>query len=238
MVKKRNFFSHFFEVIFYIAYTISVYYMSHLSIGEDIVIDNTYRLFSIVFIAATFGFFRNDNIEILKEMLKSGFILIFCQLIDKYLLGQSFDAEKLVYVIVAQIVWQSLSFVFAYIYRSNMKDHGRYVNILLAISISVLFLLIVVFELNIYASIIAFSVVFLFVGLCFYLKNEKEKQEIKERLEAEEKKKQEIERKEKQEKIEWQEKYKKLKSENEQFRKEKNLVKTKGKRKNRRLSKK
>ena len=83
-MKRRSFFSHLLEVICYIAYTVSVYYMSHLIIGGDIVIDDRYRMFSIIFIMSTFFYFRNENVEILKEILKSGFILIFCQLIDAF----------------------------------------------------------------------------------------------------------------------------------------------------------
>ena len=70
--KKRwqNFGKHFLEVVSYIAYTVSVYYMSHTYIGKEFIADDKYRLFTFMFIGATFIYFKGNSIEIFKEMIK------------------------------------------------------------------------------------------------------------------------------------------------------------------------
>lgn len=230
-MERRGRLHHFVEVVSYIIYTVSIYYLSHFSIGKEPIIDDTYRIFVFCFMASTCAFFKGENIEIIKEMLKSGGILILCQAIDGFLLGNEMDYRTFIYIFITQIIWQLTSFIFAYFYNSNLQMHGKYTSRLLTICLSVLFILLFVFKLKPIICIALFTLTLFWVGYTYYIKN---KIDMRQALREIEESKQ-IEAKKEQQK----EKEKKklinensvLKEENKKLRAKLNLIETKKKRK-------
>ena len=228
---KRSKWSHFIEVVSYIVYTVSVYYVSHLDLKNEVFIDDRYRVFCFCFITSTFLYFKSESLEIFKEMIKSGCILISCQCIDAFFYAKGTDLETFMYIIVSQVVWQLLSFVFAYIYNSNMKEHGKYTNRLLVICLAVLFVSTVLIKLNVFICIMIFAGVYFVFGYRYYIRNMKERK--KEKAKAEEVKQNMLkaEREKEQEKKELIEKNIALNEENKKLKAQLQLINKKNRRK-------
>ena len=151
------------EIISYSGYTIIIYYLCRYVDTENI--DNTYRLFALLFIAFTIFLFGNNLKEVIKEVSKCTVILIITAIIDFCFTSNVNSIRDTVSIFSHQIIWQFLSFMLIVINCNSYKLHGRYtfrLNIMLLVYLA---LVVFVWKLDIIIGWIVAVVIFLFLGL-------------------------------------------------------------------------
>lgn len=183
------------EVLLYIVYTVSVYYMVYLGVEKEVVTDNTYRIFMTLYIFSAFLYFKGSTREIRNEMIKSNGILTCCEIIDSYFFEKHIDLKVLAYIFVCQLLFHVVAYFFVRFYRSCTNDHGRYTNRLLWICMGSFLTSMFIF--NVVVSVIIFVVVLFSVGFRYYNKNQKEKKQAEQEAEELKQKQQKAEREEK-----------------------------------------
>lgn len=222
------------EVLLYIVYTVSVYYIVYMGVEKEVVIDKTYRVFVALFVSSAFLYFKGSTREIRNEMIKSNGILACCKIIDDYFFEKHVDLKVLAYIFVLQLLLHVVAYFFVCLYRSWTNDHGRYTNKLLWICMVSFLIPLFAFD-NVVVSFIVFGVVFLSVGYSYNKRNKKEKRQAEREAEELKQKQQKAEREEKKRMEDLTKKVESLSEEVREYRTKLLRYERKGKRKQKRL---
>lgn len=177
------------EVISYIMWSISIWYLGYFQCSGAENINASYRVAVWFYMLSAFLFYKDSYREVTKEIIKSAIILTATNIMQFSLVGNG-DVNNLVKLIVAQVLYQILAYVFVYIIKKSKELHGRYTLFLQTIFMFVLGILLFIFNLSIMASLVCAASVDLLIGYSFFKKlsiEKANKEEEKKQIEKKEK---------------------------------------------------
>lgn len=178
------------DVISYIGWSISVWLLVYFQLNTKS-IDGTYRFTIWMFVLFGCLFYKDSYKEITKEIIKSGVILIGTNILELYLVGDII-AIKIFNMVIAQVLYQILAYVFVFFIRKSKELHGKYTNRLVFLYLLVLGILLFIIKFEVIYSLICTSIISLIIGYFYYKKyciEKLEQKEMEDCLERERKRK-------------------------------------------------
>jgi len=190
------------DVISYIGWSISVWLLVYFQLSMK-AIDGAYRFTIWMFVLFGCLFYKDSYKEITKEIIKSGVILIGTNILELYLVGD-ITAIKIFKLVIAQVLYQILAYVFVFFIRKSKELHGKYTNRLAVLYLLVLGILLFIIKFEVIYSLICTSIISLIIGYFYHKKYciEKFKQKEMEDCLERERKRKENEKREMKKKIE------------------------------------
>ncbi|WP_147403019.1 hypothetical protein [Roseburia sp. AM23-20] len=178
------------DIISYIGWSISVWLLVYFQLNMN-TIDDTYRL--VVWMFVFFGclFYKDSYKEVTKEIIKSGVILIGTNILELYLVGD-ISGIKIFKLVLAQVLYQILAYLFVFFIRKSKEFHGRYTDRLVVLYLLVLGFLLFVIKLEIICALICTSIISLIRGYFYYKRcclEKRRQKELEDHLEREHKEK-------------------------------------------------
>ncbi|WMJ81443.1 hypothetical protein RBU49_04090 [Clostridium sp. MB40-C1] len=178
------------EVISYIMWSISIWYLGYFQCSGAENINEGYRVAIWFYMLSAFLFYKDSYREVTKEIIKSAIILTATNIMQ-FSLAANGNVNNLVKLIVAQVLYQLLAYGFVWFIKKSKEVHGRYTLWLQTIFMFVLGILLFIFNVDIAVSLVCTVCLNLLIGWHFFIKWNIEKANMdkeKKQIEKEEKK--------------------------------------------------
>ena len=177
------------DVISYIGWSISVWLLVYFQLNAK-AIDGTYRFTIWTFVLSGCLLYKDSYKEITKEIIKSGVILISTNILELYLVGD-ITGIKVFKLVLAQVLYQILAYVFAFFIRKSKELHGKYTDRLVVLYLLFLGLLLFIIKIEVVYALICTSIISFIIGYFYYKKycleklkqKENEIREMKQKIE-------------------------------------------------------
>lgn len=156
------------DVISYIGWSISVWLLVYFQLNAK-AIDGTYRFTIWTFVLSGCLLYKDSYKEITKEIIKSGVILISTNILELYLVGD-ITGIKIFKLVLAQVLYQILAYVFAFFIRKSKELHGKYTDRLVVLYLLFLGLLLFIIKIEVVYALICTSIISLIIGYFYYKK--------------------------------------------------------------------
>lgn len=170
---KENIKSSILEVVSYIMWSISIWYLCYFQCLDAQNINIGYQIAIWFYMLSAFLFYKDSYGEVTKEIIKS-FVILTATYVMLFYLNDSTDVKTIVTMLVTQLLYQLLAYFFVWIIKRSKQLHGKYTLILQAIFMLVLGILLFIFHQEILFSLICASLVALFLGWKFHIRFSRE----------------------------------------------------------------
>lgn len=156
------------DVISYIGWSISVWLLVYFQLNAKSV-DGNYRFTIWIFVLFGCLLYKDSYKEITKEIMKSEIILIGTNILELYLVGD-IASIKIFKLVLAQVLYQILAYVFVFFIRKSKELHGKYTGRLVVLYLLFLGLLLFIIKIEVVYALICTSIISLIIGYFYYKK--------------------------------------------------------------------